>query len=168
MIKLTLREIANAVDGKILSGKEDIEINSVSIDSRNMLHNGLFIPLKGDKVDGHDYITKAFENNAAAVLTQYNTHPYQDKGIVLVKDTKAALGQIAKYYKKKFKVKTVAVTGSVGKTTTKEFLSSFFISSSTSAPLTKVFKSPLSFAKIIEKEVKRMFCGIISFTSLNA
>ena len=124
MIKLTLREIANAVDGKILSGKEDIEINSVSIDSRNMLHNGLFIPLKGDKVDGHDYITKAFENNAAAVLTQYNTHPYQDKGIVLVKDTKAALGQIAKYYKKKFKVKTVAVTGSVGKTTTKDMLAS--------------------------------------------
>ena len=124
MINLTLKEIANAVGGEILSGAENLEISSVSIDSRNMLDNGLFIPLKGEKADGHDYIEKAFENNAAAAVTQRRIKPYREKGIILVKDTAAALRQIAKYYKKKFKVKTAAVTGSVGKTTTKDMLAS--------------------------------------------
>ncbi|MDY3929890.1 MAG: UDP-N-acetylmuramoyl-tripeptide--D-alanyl-D-alanine ligase [Clostridia bacterium] len=124
MIKLTLREIANAVDGKIISGEENIQIDSVSIDSRKIQDNTLFIPLKGENADGHDFIEKAFENNAVAVLTQNNIKPYEGRGIILVKDTAAALGQLAKYYKKKFRIKTAAVTGSVGKTTTKDMLAS--------------------------------------------
>ncbi len=122
MHRLTLKEIAQATNGKIIGTDENITVSDISIDSRNVNECTLFVPLKGERSDGHDFIDKAFEGGAAAVITQRQIQPVEGRGIVLVRDTAYALGRIAKFYKEKFRLKTVAVTGSVGKTTTKDML----------------------------------------------
>jgi UDP-N-acetylmuramoyl-tripeptide--D-alanyl-D-alanine ligase len=82
----------------------------------------LFIPLIGEKFDGHEFITAAFDMGAAVVLTQKDTEPFIDKTMIRVEDTFKAFRDIAAYYKAKYRIPTVAVTGSVGKTTTKDML----------------------------------------------
>lgn len=121
-MKLTLKEIADNIGGILIGG--DAEINSISRDSRDIGDNCLYVPLKGEKFDGHDFIEMACAEGAAAVLTEreYEKYPVPS---VLVKDTKIALGDIARYYRKKLEnVKVVAITGSVGKTTTKDIVAS--------------------------------------------
>lgn len=73
------------------------------------------MPLVGEKFDGHEFIKAAFDLGASAVLTQRDTELLVDKTIVKVEDTLKAFGDIAKYYKQKYNVPTVSVTGSVGK-----------------------------------------------------
>ena len=122
MQTLTIDEILTATGGKLLSGSVEGKINGISTNSREIHEGELFIPLVGDKFDGHEFIKAAFELGAAAVLTQKDTELFIDKTIIRVEDTKKALGDIARYYKEKHNVPTVAVTGSVGKTTTKDML----------------------------------------------
>ena len=122
MLKITVREVACATGGRILCGNKDTEINSVMTDSRKEAKNALFIPFKGEKSDGHNFIANAFENGAVATLTENEIKCPENGCAILVENTQKALGMMAKYYKKKFKIKTIAVTGSVGKTTTKDML----------------------------------------------
>lgn len=122
MHKLTLTQIAEATGGIILHGSGDITVESISIDSRKMDANTLFIALKGENFDGHDYIRNAFDAGASAALVSQKIELADGRGVVLVDDTLIALGRLSKYYKEQFKIKTVAVTGSVGKTTTKDML----------------------------------------------
>ena len=123
MQKITIKDIILATGGKLVCGKEGTQISAVSIDSRKIEEDALFIPLVGENADGHNYIDKAFENGAVATLTQKQIECDESKAVILVENCALALGKIASYYKKKFKIKTVAVTGSVGKTTTKDMLS---------------------------------------------
>ncbi len=121
-MKLTLKEIADNIGG-ILRGA-DVDISSISRDSRDIGENCLYVPLKGEKFDGHDFIEMACAEGAAAVLTERDYESYSVPSIV-VKDTRIALGDIAGYYRKTLKnLKVVAVTGSVGKTTTKDIVAS--------------------------------------------
>ena len=83
----------------------------------------LFVPILGDNNDGHDYIGAAFEKGAGAVITHKDIPAVPGKNIVRVDNTRTALGDIARYYKEKYSLPTVAVTGSVGKTTTKDMIS---------------------------------------------
>lgn len=122
MISLTLREIAQATNGKIISGEENLEISSVSIDTRKILPKGLFVALKGEKVDAHDYVDVAFRGGAVAVIVEKKIKTDSQNGVILVDDTKEALGKLSKYYKGLFNLKTIAITGSVGKTTTKDMI----------------------------------------------
>ena len=121
MEKITVNDIIAATGGELISGNKNTVISSVSIDSREVLQDTLFVALKGEKSDGHDYIEKAFENGCSAVISEKRVDT--EKAVVLVENTSKALGDIARYYKEKFNIKTVAVTGSVGKTTTKDMLS---------------------------------------------
>ncbi len=121
-MKLTLKEIAENIGGTLRGA--DVEINSISRDSRDIGENCLYIPLKGEKFDGHDFIDMACAEGAVAVVTEreYEACPVPS---VVVRDTRAALGDIARYYRKKLtNLKVVAVTGSVGKTTTKDIVAS--------------------------------------------
>lgn len=123
MEQLGIGEIAIASGGVLNNSNGDLKITGVSIDSRSINSGDMFIALKGDNFDGHDFIGKAVENGAALVIAHkpqegLNT-PY-----ILVEDTLKALQDIAGYYRKKFRIPFVAVTGSSGKTTTKDMIAS--------------------------------------------
>ncbi len=123
MEKISIAEIISATNGNLLSGNTDGTINSVCIDTRKIEKNSLFIPLVGEKVDGHDFINDAFELGASVSLIQKDHRPCEIAGALIeVKSTQKALGDLAKYYRNKFSLPVIGVTGSVGKTTTKEMI----------------------------------------------
>lgn len=127
MEKMTLSEIAGAIGGKIVYGSQDdpsdLSIYNITTDSRNVYEDCLFVAIKGDKFDGHDFAHKFIsEGGRAAVISKdVNCYP-----AVLVDDTKKALLELAGHYRSKFKIPVVAVTGSVGKTSTKSMIAHAF------------------------------------------
>ncbi|MBQ3124149.1 MAG: UDP-N-acetylmuramoyl-tripeptide--D-alanyl-D-alanine ligase [Clostridia bacterium] len=120
MQTLSVSDIIKATDGVLISGTVESEINSITTDSRKAEHGVLFIPLKGENADGHDFIKSALDNGSVSLTERDET--YIDGTVIKVKDTRKALGDIARYYKMKYPVKSVAITGSVGKTTTKDLV----------------------------------------------
>lgn len=126
MERLTLEQILFAVQGKCLNTVDtgNISITSVSTDSRNVKKDSLFIPLKGESFDGHLFIESAFEKGASIALTQEELEPKGNDVLVWVKDTKKALADLASYYRSQFALPVIAVTGSVGKTSTKDLIAS--------------------------------------------
>lgn len=123
MKKFTLGEIAESCGGKFvgLDSDKNIEITSVERDSRQIKDGSLFLAIKGERVDGHDYIEKCFA--AGAVCTVCEKPPVNaEKPYILVDSTLEAVKKIAKAYRQKFDIPVVGVSGSVGKTSTKEML----------------------------------------------
>lgn len=120
---LSIREIVSATHGMLMNSGQDFVVSGVSIDSRSINQGDMFIALQGESFDGHDFIYKAIENGAALVVTHKQLRgcriPY-----ILVEDTLKALQDIARYYRKKFQIPFVAITGSSGKTTTKDMIAS--------------------------------------------
>ncbi len=101
------------------------DITSIVTDSREAESGALFVALKGERFDGHDFICQALSKGAAAVIAERipdGTNEDDAKRILVVRDSIEALGMIAGAYKERIHPRTVAVTGSVGKTTTKEFV----------------------------------------------
>lgn len=117
-MRFTSEEIVNATGG-ILKG-QSFEFDNISTDTRTIKKGDLFIALVGEKSDGHNYIDVAVNGGAAALLVEKDgdySVPY-----IKVENTTKAYGDIAKAYRKRFKIPFVAVTGSVGKTTTKDMI----------------------------------------------
>jgi UDP-N-acetylmuramoyl-tripeptide--D-alanyl-D-alanine ligase len=115
---MKLSELARLVGGELRG--EDTEFAGVSIDTRTLKPQELFIALRGPHFDGHDFVAAARDQQAAAALvvnSVTNQLPY-----VQVKDTYAALGQLAAAYRQCFNLPLIAVTGSCGKTTTKTLI----------------------------------------------
>ncbi|MCD8341241.1 MAG: UDP-N-acetylmuramoyl-tripeptide--D-alanyl-D-alanine ligase [Clostridiales bacterium] len=126
MEPITLQEILTATGGTLLGGSQDLStvITAVDTDSRAMAGGSLFVPLVGERFDGHAYIDSALAT-AAGTLTQRPLERYApDRFYVLVEDTMRALGDLARYYRHKFQIKVVGITGSVGKTTCKDMVAS--------------------------------------------
>ncbi|AOT68465.1 UDP-N-acetylmuramoyl-tripeptide--D-alanyl-D-alanine ligase [Geosporobacter ferrireducens] len=127
-MKLTIDEILNATQGEYLSGNITETVVQVTTDSRKVRGGELFIPLIGINFDGHDFISQAVQQGAAVVLTQRvleNSIIDSSKAcFIAVKDTLKALQDLAKYYLRNFTIPIVAVTGSTGKTTTKDLVHS--------------------------------------------
>ena len=118
MISLSCKEITQILDG-VMSGA-DVEIKSVSTDSRNISAGDLFIALKGPNFDGSAFIADVKAKGAVAVVVE---HPVsEDITQIIVRDTRLALGQLAAAVKTKLAPQTIAVTGSAGKTTVKEMM----------------------------------------------
>ena len=122
MEKLSIKEVAAACGGTLLWGDENTIIEGVTTDSRKSGENLLFIPLAGPTFDGHAFIRAAFDTGAVAALTHKDTEPFFDGTLIRVADTKQALADLARYYLRRFDIPVVAVTGSVGKTTTKDMV----------------------------------------------
>lgn len=126
MEPITLRQLLEAVGGTLLGQFDDLdaEITSVDTDSRKMHPGSLFIPLEGERFDGHSFIGSALEAGAAGCLTAKVREDYDraDKFYVKVRSTQRALRDLAQWYKRRFDIPFVAITGSVGKTTTKDMV----------------------------------------------
>ena len=116
---MNLSKLAEITNGKIYNN-QNINIKNIKIDSNQITEGALFIAIIGQSKDGHDYIESAIKNGASAVITSKeipNQIPY-----IKVADTTIALGQIASYIKEVSHTKLIAITGSTGKTTTKELV----------------------------------------------
>ena len=121
MIEMTAGEIAKAVDG-VLIGNGDTVITDVQYDSRAVKEGTLFAAIKGEKVDGHKFIKECFAKGAAAVFTE-NEVPENSTGCYIeVENSRLALQKLAGYYRSKRNVRLIGITGSVGKTSTKEMI----------------------------------------------
>lgn len=122
-MKMQLAEIANAVHAQNdISQWADMEVTSVGFDSRQLTAGALFVPLKGER-DGHEFVDTAFEKGAVASLWAAD-HQLPDDGhpYIVVEDTLAALQELGKYYLNKINPLVIAVSGSNGKTTTKDMI----------------------------------------------
>ena len=130
MKNMTLANIAQAVggtlDAKMLPeavSAEHTQAQSVVLDSRLVEPGGIFIATRGEHVDGHSFIDQVFDAGALGVICE--EAPVQPKGAsILVEDSFLALKDLAEYYRSQLDIKVVGITGSVGKTSTKEFVAS--------------------------------------------
>lgn len=122
MLNITIEKLSKFTNGtmnqKALEIK-DTHVKGVSIDTRTIEENNLFIPFVGENVDGHKFIADALESGASIALSEQER---DDVPVILVDNTERALGLLAKNYLKTFNPKVIAVTGSNGKTTTKDMI----------------------------------------------
>ena len=122
MEQMTVRDVVTATGGRLLCGDGDTPLEYISINSQTMEGSDLFVPLIGAKVDAHRFIGQAFENGAAATLTSRHDAMEDTRPWIRVEDTKKALQDIGAYYRRRFTLPLVGITGSVGKTTTREMI----------------------------------------------
>ncbi len=122
MTGCTVKELCAAVGGTLLQESGAV-VTEVSTDSRSIPAGALFVPLVGERFDGHDYLDAALERGAAGCLTARKpTSLLPDKFYIQVSDTLEALKALAAWYRERFAIPMVQVTGSAGKTTTKEMI----------------------------------------------
>ncbi len=119
-MKMTIGEILGACGGTLLEGSADTVVTSASTDSRKIGKGALFVPIRGERTDGHAYLGKAFSSGAAAALTQEGRLFKGSGALIGVDDTVKALQKIAAAWRKRFQIPILGITGSAGKTTTKE------------------------------------------------
>lgn len=123
MKELTLAQIAEACGGTLIGGNEAKEytVTGVEIDSRRVKAGDLFVAIPGEKVDGHKFIPDVLKKGAYA-LSQQSLDV--DGAYILVEDTVTAMKRLARFYRNTLDIKVVGITGSVGKTSTKEMIAS--------------------------------------------
>ena len=128
MKNLTLKNIAKASNGILKNdNSKDIEVDNITIDSREAKEGSLFVSVVGERVDGHSFISQVYEKGALCVLTERELTDVElsyNKPYIIVESTLQALKDIAKFYRQQLDVKIIGITGSVGKTSTKEIISS--------------------------------------------
>ena len=135
-----LEEVLKATGGRLLQGKEKTSFRGISIDSRTVAEGELFIALKGEHFDGHQFAIEALKKRAGGVIIEEDKvrdirwNGYRPSAVIAVKDALHALGDIAREKRRKFGTPVVALTGSNGKTTTKEMIS---VSLETAFPVLK-------------------------------
>ena len=122
MQSLNCREILKATGGKLEAESENTIFTGISTDSRKIKSGDLFIPLSGLNFDGHDFVGKAMELGAAGTIASKDLELPDGRLLIKVNDTSAALRDIAAFYRQKFNVPFVGITGSVGKTSTKDMV----------------------------------------------
>ena len=131
MISLTVSELIEQVKGKLLNPSPEFlqkKFEGVSINSRTVTAGNLFVALTGENQDGHDFVIQAIDKKAAAVLVQKDRSQKIDLGritqvpAIQVNNTRIALQELAYHYRRKFDLPVIGITGSNGKTTTKEMI----------------------------------------------
>lgn len=125
MKDMTLEQIAAACGGIYYGTQEDSRqnISSITTDSRQAKAGCLFVAVKGERVDGHDFIPAVYEQGACCVISEQTLAAGQQP-YILVESSLQAIKDVAEYYRSRLDIKVVGVTGSVGKTSTKEAIAS--------------------------------------------
>lgn len=168
MKAITLKEVANSCGGKLF-GDESIKINSIVTDSRKVKNGTLFAAIKGERADGHEFMKSCFEAGALCMLCE--KAPDFDTPYILVESTLIALKKIAKYYRSLFSIPFIGVSGSVGKTSTKEMIASVlsekFSVHKTSGNFNNELGVPLTLFELEEHhEVAVIEMGISGFSEM--
>ncbi len=125
MANFRTQEILDVAGGRLICGEMDTEATDVSTDTRKMKGGELFIAIKGPNFDGHNFVPDAISKGAKIILVQQNYRPAQASGsvcLIAVPDTVKALGDIAGFHRRRFNIPVIGITGSNGKTTTKEMI----------------------------------------------
>ena len=122
MKTLSLSEVSKYSKGKVDESAQKIIIDSVSTDSRKLKKDSLFVALKGDNFDGHDYVNEALASGASAAMVNKVTKVGLESNLPLIKveDTLVGLQDLARSYRSSLEVTGIGVTGSNGKTSTKD------------------------------------------------
>jgi UDP-N-acetylmuramoyl-tripeptide--D-alanyl-D-alanine ligase len=119
-------ELLKAVRGKFMCGDINTSIKGISIDTRTIKRQEVFIAIKGLKYDGHNFINRAIKKGAKAIIAEsigkLDKDLLRNITVIKVKDTVITLGDLARFHRQKFNIPIIVITGSNGKTTTKEML----------------------------------------------
>jgi UDP-N-acetylmuramoyl-tripeptide--D-alanyl-D-alanine ligase len=159
---LRIEEVLKATGGNLLQGEEDALFQGVSTDSRTVRAGELFIALKGPHFDGHHFAREALEKKAGGIVIEEDQagdirwNGYRPKAVIAVKDTLQALGDIAHDRRRSFRTPVIALTGSNGKTTTKEMISACLETTfpilKTMGNLNNLIGLPLTLLNLTERE----------------
>lgn len=117
---LTVDELAAVTGGRVMAGAREQAVSGVAIDSRAVRPAELFVAIRGERLDGHDFVSEAMARGAAAVLVERDVSVPPGIGLVRVADTTRALADLAAHARSITSVPVVGITGSTGKTTTKD------------------------------------------------
>ena len=149
---MNINEVISAIKGKV-TNVEPREISGVSVDTRTIKRGNIFFALRGRHFDGHNFVEEAFQKGASFSVVE---HYVTGKNEIIVSDSLYALGQLAKHHRQSIKGKIIGITGSVGKTTTKEFLASILSRSHSSLKSEKNYNNligvPISLLKVKDEE----------------
>ena len=128
MIEMKVKDCLKAIDGEVISGVGDQVFRGVSIDSRALKRSELFICIRGERFDGHDFIEEAQNKKASAIILSDRSKIISKKSttpsVIRVSDTLKALQELARFHRKQIPVQVIGVTGTNGKSTTKEMIAS--------------------------------------------
>ena len=125
MDSISIDEILRITQGKLLQGESNLKIKDVKIDSRKIENGDLYIPIIGETNNGHAFIDQAFLNDGRVSLTQEKDHSFPEKmTIIFVPSTLEAMKALASFNRHRYTLSVVAITGSSGKTTTKDLVAS--------------------------------------------
>ncbi|MDR0735535.1 MAG: UDP-N-acetylmuramoyl-tripeptide--D-alanyl-D-alanine ligase [Zoogloeaceae bacterium] len=122
MMHWSLAHIARAVSGRLVAGGGNGKLVGVATDTRQACAQRLFVALQGERFDAHDYLEEAVAQGAAALLVHFAEKLPRDVPVILVEDTRLALGRLAAAWRRTYPRPVIAVTGSNGKTTTREMI----------------------------------------------
>jgi UDP-N-acetylmuramoyl-tripeptide--D-alanyl-D-alanine ligase len=161
-VTIHIEEVLRATGGKLLQGEEKTFFQGISTDSRTAGEGELFVALKGPRFDGHHFALEALEKNAGGVVIEEDKagdirwNGYRPKAVIAVKDTLRALGDLACDRRRRYRTPVVALTGSNGKTTTKEMISACLETTfrilKTRGNLNNLIGLPLTLLNLTEKE----------------
>ena len=121
---MKVKDILKITNGKLICGDENIEVNDFSKDTREIKDGDTYIAIKGERFDGNDFCQNAVDSGAKACIVSKDIGAINGATIIKVEDTLKALQDIARYKRMQYDIPVVAVTGSVGKTSTKDLIAS--------------------------------------------
>lgn len=123
MESISIDEILHITQGDLLQGRRSRAITNVAIDSRKINNNDLYVPIVGETNNGHDYISQACSNGGRVCLTQEREHSFpEEMTVIYVPSTLAAMKALAGFNRHRYRIPVIAITGSSGKTTTKDLV----------------------------------------------
>ena len=119
---MSVKEVVDATGGRLLSGSQDVSLSALFTDSREVKPGGLFVALRGEEQDGHGFIPQAIERGAAGILCERPPQAVDHAAVILVSDTRQGLFDLTADRLRRQALPIVAITGSAGKTTTKDLI----------------------------------------------
>ena len=129
-MEIKVEDIINVTKGRLITGNKNMECINFSKDTRTIKQGDIYIGIKGENFDGSKFWKKAIENGASGVIvqnieiTEEEKKQYKEKTIIVVKDSLKALYEIAKFKRNMYYIPVIAITGSLGKTITKDIVAS--------------------------------------------